>query len=165
MSTRRAPQPLLQKSSLADRLVVSTSASPRACNAFGPGDKQHNRRAVVSPRASSVPQPPPKIRPKPQRRWGIGPGKRYPDEAAFTADLDKWNSEHSERELLVKEYERAYHQARDRSGRKCASGASKRAASKAEAQRGAQRRYLSRVKDAATKALARELGLGFSLRR
>ena len=110
--------------------------------------------------ASSVPPvPPPKMRLKPQRRWGIGPGKRYPDEAAFTADLDKWNDEHSERELLVKEYERAMDQARDRRGRECASGASKRAASKAEAQRGAQRRYLSRVKDAATKALARE-GLG-----
>ena len=111
---------------------------------------------------SSVPQPPPKMRPKPQRRWGIGPGKRYADEAAFTADLEKWDDEHAERELLVKAYDRAMDQARDRSSRKprkCASGAAKRAASKAEAQRGAQRRYVSRVKDAATKALARE-GLG-----
>ena len=84
----------------------------------------------------SAPNVLPAMRKKPQRRWGIGAGKRYADEAAFQADLDAWEEERTEHKALAAERrktkEREREQQRDRSGREHQSGAQRRKESTAE---------------------------------
>ena len=52
-----------------------------------------------------VPPEPPKLRTKPQKR-DIGPGKIFPDRAAFQADLDAWNAERANRKACMDDRER-----------------------------------------------------------
>merc|ERR1712139_336094 len=70
--------------------------------------------------------PKPELRKKPQRRWGIGAGKRYADEAAFLADVAKWTEEQAAHKVTMKEHKRLQDQLRDRSNRQQLSGAQHR---------------------------------------
>ena len=59
----------------------------------------------------------PKLRPKPQERGNVGPGKRYADKADFDADVEAWKQEREAHRVLMKERKAALDQLRDRSGR------------------------------------------------
>lgn len=64
-----------------------------------------------------VPDIPPPLRRKPQARGNIGAGKLYADQAAFDADIEKFNQEQAERRGIMKQRERALDRQRDRSTR------------------------------------------------
>merc|ERR1712224_316849 len=63
-----------------------------------------------------VPPMPPKLRPKPQRRT-VGQGKKYPDCAAFDADLVRWQVERAERKNLIAVRRKVQQRRRRRSDR------------------------------------------------
>ena len=68
----------------------------------------------TSAASAELPELPPKLRRKPQRKGNVGEGKLYADEAAFKADADKWDQEWRVRDEQVKERERVRQQIRER---------------------------------------------------
>ena len=70
------------------------------------------RAAEMPARLAAVPRMPRKLRPKPQPRYNIGPGKFYADQAAFDNDLDAWLEEREDRRELMEERRRAQESAR-----------------------------------------------------